>query len=137
MDLSSLKSVRSFAKEFNARGLPLHLLVCNAGGCVLRALLKLWTRMLRSEHSACGSLLCPVWIQRVAVVVPRRTWTSQAFQPWLLPPRDQRLHQQRTAVEQGHVQLTMHVHTNPLSHLMVSSAPCQSKNAEQGHMQLA
>jgi len=31
LDLSSLKSVRSFAKKFNARGLPLHLLICNAG----------------------------------------------------------------------------------------------------------
>jgi len=31
LDLASLDSVRSFASSFNARGLPLALLICNAG----------------------------------------------------------------------------------------------------------
>lgn len=31
LDLASLDSVRSFASGFNARGLPLALLICNAG----------------------------------------------------------------------------------------------------------
>ena len=31
LDLSSLRSVKSFAEEFINKGLPLHILVCNAG----------------------------------------------------------------------------------------------------------
>lgn len=31
LDLSSLRSVKFFAEEFINRGLPLHILVCNAG----------------------------------------------------------------------------------------------------------
>lgn len=31
LDLASLSSVRAFARAFNARGLPLNVLVCNAG----------------------------------------------------------------------------------------------------------
>ncbi len=31
LDLASLDSVRSFASSFDARGLPLALLICNAG----------------------------------------------------------------------------------------------------------
>ncbi len=31
LDLASLDSVRAFIKAFNSRGLPLHLLICNAG----------------------------------------------------------------------------------------------------------
>ena len=31
LDLASLASVKSFAADFNARGLPLDVLVCNAG----------------------------------------------------------------------------------------------------------
>lgn len=31
LDLSSLRSVKSFTEEFINRGLPLHILVCNAG----------------------------------------------------------------------------------------------------------
>lgn len=31
LDLASLSSVKSFAADFNARGLPLDVLVCNAG----------------------------------------------------------------------------------------------------------
>ena len=31
IDLASLASVRAFAADFNARGLPLEVLVCNAG----------------------------------------------------------------------------------------------------------
>lgn len=31
LDLSSLRSIKSFAEEFINKGLPLHILVCNAG----------------------------------------------------------------------------------------------------------
>lgn len=31
LDLASLASVKSFAADFNSRGLPLDVLVCNAG----------------------------------------------------------------------------------------------------------
>lgn len=31
LDLESLHSVKQFAKQFNARQQPLHLLICNAG----------------------------------------------------------------------------------------------------------
>eukprot|EP00123_Amoebidium_parasiticum_P007662 comp18262_c0_seq1/m.19262 comp18262_c0_seq1/g.19262 ORF comp18262_c0_seq1/g.19262 comp18262_c0_seq1/m.19262 type:complete len:326 (-) comp18262_c0_seq1:51-1028(-) len=31
LDLGSLQSVRDFAKEFNAKNIPLHVLICNAG----------------------------------------------------------------------------------------------------------
>ena len=38
LDLASLRSVKEFADEFIRRGLPLHILVCNAGvfGCPFR-----------------------------------------------------------------------------------------------------
>lgn len=31
MDLSSMMSIRSFARSFRSRGLPIHILICNAG----------------------------------------------------------------------------------------------------------
>jgi NAD(P)-dependent dehydrogenase (short-subunit alcohol dehydrogenase family) len=40
-DLSSLKSVKAFAKEFGRSGKPCHVLMCNAGVCVCATCVRL------------------------------------------------------------------------------------------------
>ena len=56
LDLASLDSVRSFAKAFSARKLPLHLLVCNAGRNNNRAGLA-WGRVGGGRCTRCCSML--------------------------------------------------------------------------------
>ena len=62
LDLASLDSVRSFASSFNARGLPLSLLICNAG--IMAPPQRLVTRDgLEQQFQVCPcSLLQVTWL---------------------------------------------------------------------------